>query len=172
MAVYFAQCRATGLVKIGFSDTPLLRIVKINADSAAGVELVGLIDGATRADEARLHDLFAAYRVRGEWFSRSDGLTALIEDSPVPAAKEMFGGFDGTYLRNADIIEATGLSKSYVSEMRQGVSPIRVGVAVSVYRAFGIAIGPLRGLSPEEIAVVGRVDAIAYFCKSDQAKAA
>jgi hypothetical protein len=62
--VYFALAPATGLVKIGYSSTPLQRVRALNCIT------VGIVHG-DRKFEASLHDRFADVRQGGEWFLRS-----------------------------------------------------------------------------------------------------
>lgn len=55
-------------IKIGFSDDLLQRICAVQAGLPLGIKVHQLIEGKKRADEAKLHRNFAAYRTRGEWF--------------------------------------------------------------------------------------------------------
>lgn len=63
--VYFVQCHDR--VKIGFSLHPALRLVKISTDAPYECKLLGVVD-ADEFPERELHERFAAYRKRGEWF--------------------------------------------------------------------------------------------------------
>lgn len=171
MAVYFVQCRATAHIKIGFSEDAARRVCKINADSPAGVDLIGVYVDGDVEDEAALHVRFAERRVHGEWFKPDEVLLALIACFPVPTV-ERFGGFDGTKLTNTQIVAATGLSKSYVSDMRRGFAPITVAVAAMVFEATGVQVGPLRGLEPREAELITRVCSTPYHAAQPASEAA
>lgn len=73
--VYFAACGR--YVKIGFTSQPVEArlatlpgkiIVPDDLDAADGVWLVTSIPNCVIRDERRLHGLFAAYHVKGEWY--------------------------------------------------------------------------------------------------------
>lgn len=73
MAVYFAA--AGGYIKIGYSADPVGRMNTVTRNGSrpedlergAHVDLLGWIPG-DRSREHELHDQFAGYRARGEWF--------------------------------------------------------------------------------------------------------
>jgi hypothetical protein len=77
--VYFF--RRGDLVKIGTTRRGVER--RLNAiRSATGdvsTHLVAVIPDASYAEESRLHKMFAASRVKGEWFTSTPELEALIE---------------------------------------------------------------------------------------------
>lgn len=92
MSVYFILCAEANLVKIGYSEAPLLRLNKMKADSPHELELLAYIDG-DESREAEMHFLFSDLRRRGEWFeyvdplksftsSLSNGLT--VKRAPLP----------------------------------------------------------------------------------------
>jgi hypothetical protein len=83
--IYFIRCHATGHTKIGKADDPRARLRGLQTGSPSRLDLVGTLPG-DRSEEARLHRLFDARRVRGEWFDlNSDELaSALCGESPPP----------------------------------------------------------------------------------------
>lgn len=83
--IYFATI-GTGTVKIGFAKNVAGRIAIMQSDSPFPVTLLGVVPGS-RADERKLHELFAEERERGEWFRGTDelllavhGMVDLFED--------------------------------------------------------------------------------------------
>ena len=73
--VYFAACGQ--YVKIGYSSGNLEARLKAlprgvlcpsDLDATRPIELIHAIPGCVMRDERRLHGLFDAYRVEGEWF--------------------------------------------------------------------------------------------------------
>ena len=67
MTGFIYAIRCMDRVKIGFSTDPARRLVKIRADNAHECRLLGVIAGDMEL-EAQLHERFAHYHVRGEWF--------------------------------------------------------------------------------------------------------
>lgn len=66
------------LIKIGYSNDTRTRLGELQVGSPVELRLLGTIAGS-RATEAQLHTIFAADRVRGEWFRPSSDLIAVIE---------------------------------------------------------------------------------------------
>ena len=69
--------KSAGLYKIGYSTSPKRRHSGISHQSAAPVELVGVIEG-TRAHEREWHFHFRDKRKHGEWFALEDADVAHI----------------------------------------------------------------------------------------------
>lgn len=65
--LYAFLCRATGLVKIGYSHTPWRRLSAVQTRAGNPVVPVLLLAGC-RAEEQRIHELLAEHRAHGEWF--------------------------------------------------------------------------------------------------------
>lgn len=65
--VYFIQVGDAGLVKIGVSSNPLVRLASLQTSHSDELRLIGTMPGK-RSKERELHDRFASLRVRGEWF--------------------------------------------------------------------------------------------------------
>ena len=69
--IYVMQSLVTGEVKIGRSVNPFNRVKSVQASQPHEVKLV-LVSGPVEKPSKRekeLHDLFASYRLRGEWFA-------------------------------------------------------------------------------------------------------
>jgi hypothetical protein len=76
--VYFIQSGGEdGPIKIGVTTDPALRVKRLQTGSAAPLRLLGTIKG-DEALERAYHAHFAAYRLRGEWFSPAPEVLAAI----------------------------------------------------------------------------------------------
>ena len=84
--VYFAACGK--YVKIGYTSGPVARRiadlpgrarVPADFDPADTIWLMHSIPGCVMRDERRMHRLFAAHRVDGEWFRMSRTLLDQLE---------------------------------------------------------------------------------------------
>lgn len=79
--IYFIRDTATGLVKIGFSDSPRGRLAKMQVDCPGQLLLLATQEGGRRV-ESTLHERFAHLHVRGEWHRLGDDLDAHIGSLP------------------------------------------------------------------------------------------
>jgi len=77
--VYFIQSGSDGAIKIGFSSKVDIRLGSLQKANAETLRLLATIPG-TMADEARLHQRFAAHRIRGEWFRPAEELLLAIKE--------------------------------------------------------------------------------------------
>jgi Meiotically up-regulated gene 113 len=68
MAVYFAQDRATGLIKIGHTEGDVADRLKTLQTGCPGELVLLLVESGNHRDEKVLHARFALLRERGEWF--------------------------------------------------------------------------------------------------------
>ena len=68
---YFAKDTDSGLVKIGRSLAPNLRVKSLGPN----VKLLAVVRGDY---EATYHELFKDHRVHGEWFSHTQAMTPII----------------------------------------------------------------------------------------------
>jgi uncharacterized protein (UPF0335 family) len=66
--VYFVEAPSLGLIKIGSSGNVEHRIAALVRNGPAELTRIGVICGGPKL-ELELHERFAQYRVRGEWFS-------------------------------------------------------------------------------------------------------
>lgn len=149
--IYFITAREIGRVKIGFSEEPRSRFVKMRTDSPIPLELERICAG-DRTAEAALHEWFASDRLSGEWFNLSDtiesymqGLQAFVKPAREASLSQI-------------ILAATGCSKSYVSQMLgdKYEHQITIPVAISVFFFNGMKIGPLADATDAEIAVLDK----------------
>ena len=74
--VYFMRA-ASGAIKIGTAYNPKSRRRSIQAAMPEAVELLTDFEGGFER-EGYLHGVFAAERIRGEWFAPSERLLALV----------------------------------------------------------------------------------------------
>lgn len=83
MSVYFIHDPKTDLVKIGFSQTPHLRVTNIRHETKSKVVLLAAYDGTHEQEQAE-HKRWAHLRAHGEWFKPSSDLFAYIADLGPP----------------------------------------------------------------------------------------
>ena len=76
-SVYFILSESTGLIKIGFSKSPLARLRLFQAGSGDRITLLASEPGAGLR-EGVLHRRFKKSRAHGEWFRPSKDLIAYI----------------------------------------------------------------------------------------------
>jgi hypothetical protein len=70
--IYYIACSATERVKIGYTrGEPEVRLKQLQTGSAAELRLVACHGGSVE-DERSLHEEFAEYRLRGEWFEMAE----------------------------------------------------------------------------------------------------
>ena len=77
MAIYFVQCTATQLIKIGYSSNPAKRFISLQTGSSAPLRVLHTVDG-DKSKEAELHKRFRHLWARGEWYFPSDEIHAFI----------------------------------------------------------------------------------------------
>jgi hypothetical protein len=73
--VYFVATR--GMVKIGFSSAVITRLAQLTAQNPTRLRFLAAAPGSKDV-ERRLHEAFAADRIKGEWFRPSLRLKAAI----------------------------------------------------------------------------------------------
>lgn len=86
MPVYFIRAGEHGPVKIGVAADPARRMVNLQTSNSSPLQIIRLLDGH-RADERRIHDLFADRRLAGEWFAFDPSMLEadlVIPDIPLP----------------------------------------------------------------------------------------
>lgn len=160
--VYFAECSATGRVKIGTTEDLTRRIATLNANNCAPVRLVAAMTGGSDV-EKHVHELFSDKRAHGEWFESSPELWAFIEQIchgsfsldvvRLPAQKNSGAFADLLKQASADLkrIGATwGLSKIN-AQIRHAAE--QCGLSHS--RTFDIWYCKARQITPAEIEAIG-----------------
>jgi Meiotically up-regulated gene 113 len=79
--LYFIQEIGTENIKIGIAAKLTKRLHEIQTDNSNKVRLLGAAkfnsEVAVRRFEKRLHAMFAAQRIRGEWFATSERLMSV-----------------------------------------------------------------------------------------------
>lgn len=154
--VYFIRCQTTGLVKIGLSDNPWSRLSKIQSDNPGELDMLAIAGGG-RDFEAAVHRMFGPDHVRGEWFKWSPALAAFIDTLPaVIKPKRSLFTLDGTALGDADLALTLGVARSYASQLRSGLRPVTLAIALALHSKTGDRIGPLIGATDDDIAVLQR----------------
>lgn len=136
-------------VKIGYSQDPVSRAVKVRSDSSHNVRLIGAIAG-TVSQERELHQLFSAYRVHGEWFERKGAVASFCLMLPPAAREAKAAARDHVFgLPLADIARALGVGRAAVCKWSKGRVPAERVLEVS--RITGISRHDLRpDLYPRE----------------------
>lgn len=81
MFVYFIQRTTGGLVKIGKSQKPDLRLATLQEGCPEPLKILGVCAGGYAA-EKQLHRWFADQRRSGEWFEPNEAMAALISRLP------------------------------------------------------------------------------------------
>jgi hypothetical protein len=76
--VYYVVDTERDVVKVGISRNPWSRVKDIQVGSSSKFELLATLKTTERSEKA-LHKFFAATRLQGEWFERSEALNSLIQ---------------------------------------------------------------------------------------------
>lgn len=77
--VYFLVSADCETVKVGYTDTPDMRLANANTWSAEDLNWEALFP-ASKADEQRIHALLKEHHLKREWFSYNDTVADLVED--------------------------------------------------------------------------------------------
>lgn len=80
MSVYFITARELGLVKIGCTKDTDYRLGVLKTSSPAALKVEAILPGYYDR-EKELHDQFADYRVRGEWFTITEEIENIIRSA-------------------------------------------------------------------------------------------
>lgn len=84
--IYFVRDTHTGLVKIGYSKAPGIRIRELQIAHAYPLVTMRLLE-TPRWTEGWFHDLFKTNRIRGEWFVFCDEMMTALPPSALPVKK-------------------------------------------------------------------------------------
>lgn len=76
--VYFVQARQMKLIKIGYSSNVQKRLKALSTGCPDGLDLLCVIKGDQKL-EGKIHQRFAADRVKGEWFKPSPSILSFIK---------------------------------------------------------------------------------------------
>jgi DNA-binding XRE family transcriptional regulator len=138
MAVYFMRESGAGHIKIGFTNHIHRRLDQVKVYSAHEITLLGAEPG-DEAHEARLHQRFAADRVRGEWFAASPALLAYIEQLP-PVAKpkrKNSSEWGDTGLTDDIVAARIGIGRPQVGRIRRGICQPSLPTAIKLSELTG-----------------------------------
>lgn len=80
VAVYFAQSKRTGEVKIGFSTNVSDRLYHLGWERFTTMTLLGWVPGGPKV-EREMHAKFAEFSLGREWFEPAPELLAFVEAS-------------------------------------------------------------------------------------------
>lgn len=145
--IYFVTAREIGRVKIGFSDAPRSRFVKMRTDSPVPLELERICDGSME-DERELHQRFQRDRVNREWFTISDEIEAHMATLPAAVSPKRPQSLGSALTREL------GMSRSYACQLANDQRKIPLQVAIAFFGKTGRLIGPISHVTPEQGAVL------------------
>ena len=77
--VYFIQGSSGGPIKIGYAKDVKNRLIGLQTGHPDTLIVLGCMVGS-QEDEQDLHEKFASYRVRGEWFQPEEPLMKMIRE--------------------------------------------------------------------------------------------
>lgn len=83
MSVYFATCREANAVKIGSSVDPFGRLPEIQQGCPLVITVEAILPGG-HEEEFAFHRRFSDERIRGEWFTITPMIEAIMAASPAP----------------------------------------------------------------------------------------
>lgn len=83
--IYFIQSGSRGPIKIGVARNVVRRCLSLQTSHHRRLRILGTMEG-TANEEANLHARFAAYRIRGEWFTASKQIIDYIKTLATPWA--------------------------------------------------------------------------------------
>ena len=78
--IYFIRGKESGNIKIGYSIHPNKRKDYLQTSHYEDLEVIGLLHGSLN-DEARIHEMFKEFRIRGEWYSPGERLLNFIREN-------------------------------------------------------------------------------------------
>ena len=78
--IYFIQDLKTGLVKIGKSNNPKLRLKTLQTGSSSELKVIKTIPGGIYLEQI-IHKYFSHLRKKGEWFILDSELRAFINNN-------------------------------------------------------------------------------------------
>lgn len=143
--IYFITAREVNRVKIGFSDAPRIRFMKMRTDSPMPLALERVCEGDMGL-ERDLHQRFASDRRNGEWFDISPAIETFMASLPYAAApSEKFSV-------NKALI-ALGVAPSTASMMVTGSRRVSIPLAIALYRATGWKHDVILLVTEDEMAV-------------------
>lgn len=144
----YAAARSDGLIKLGFSRNPRRRLFELRKIYNE-VVMLGVMAGNDR-DELRVHRMFFADRVSGEWFRKSDALKEFIASlAPLPETDISIGNEMRVWRRSSGLTLASasrkiGMSPAMLSRIENGINSVKPERVPKVERITGISRHVLR----------------------------
>jgi transcriptional regulator with XRE-family HTH domain len=155
--IYFIESQ--GLVKIGFSMEPSLRVSKVQSDSPYPCKLIGAMPGS-REDEMMVQQRFQRLRYRGEWFRLDHELRSFIDQHPVirdVRAKDKPEPTDPIsrwmWLNNSTdrhLGSLMGVSQTQVNRVRRGKSDPSCDFLRALFEKTGVTPNEVLGIGAPE----------------------
>lgn len=150
-SVYFIRCKASGLIKIGLSESPWKRLSKMQSDTPDELEMLGVFAGDIVA-EAEMHNRFSASRHRGEWFKPTDDLIAFTQllRAPEGACKKIYDPSTSP----TRLAAAVGIGKAHASNILSGARTPSLDLALRIFGVTGQKFGEIAGLTDADAETV------------------
>lgn len=111
--IYFVRDTLSGLIKIGYSANPWLRLCKMQSDCPGRLELLATAPGS-QLDERALHGRLVEARTRGEWFRATPPVLSEVAAATPFSRAALPRPDDARGALIADLAEATGASGNAV----------------------------------------------------------
>ena len=106
--IYFIQDLKTGLIKIGKSNNPKLRLKTLQTGSSSELKLLKTISGGIYLEQI-IHKYFNHLRKKGEWFMLDAELRAFINNnrnisisSILEVTYDLLSSNELNYIKNID----------------------------------------------------------------------
>ncbi len=124
--IYFIKA-PSGHVKIGSTHPTKLRerIAELQVGNHQQLELIRIIENASREQEAWLHKQFKNFRIRGEWFKFTEEMLTVIIDlesvkSKTPLRKRVYDRDNGKWITYTDTLEVHRLTEMTCPKCKTG----------------------------------------------------
>lgn len=126
MTGYVYAIKSGELIKLGWSSDPRRRLWEVRSEIGAEVDLLGYAPG-TKHHEQELHEICAAQRVRGEWFTNGGPVALFVGhlQTPNAYADTLFAPIGERHLKKvSDIIRVIGGTKRIAEIFDCGVTTV------------------------------------------------
>jgi hypothetical protein len=105
--IYFIETE--GMVKIGYSNDPRRRFHNLSIGCPTRCTLVAVIEGG-KVEEKRIHEMFKADRIRGEWFKFTVEINTFMRERALPLdSADAAKGADESAHPLAQYLDANGI---------------------------------------------------------------
>jgi Meiotically up-regulated gene 113 len=121
--IYFAQAGIDGPIKISWSKIPHERLSALQTASPFELAVLALLEG-TKEDERRLHERFAGYRLKGEWFRDCAAIRSALSEQAQAIRRPSTNGGERCLNCRALLVQGEGvLCKACVEFMDDWATP-------------------------------------------------